>query len=310
MVGNAKPFRFKVDDRQIYWLDDGIPDQLMLYRGSLDAPLDRPALYGITTATPVTGGAALAIDTRNIYIGADQGISRIGKTEDAVIPAVTGTVAPIDIASDDTTLFWVTEGLGDTLFWRSLSGGPVTTIRMPDETLQLIITPEVVYVRTYVAVYRVGRVDHVVTRLAAAADYEALLPERARLYSISMALAGDHLEWIVHQIGIYTDQDHGALIEIPLDGRTPVVVRSDLLAPRLVATDPSGAVYWFETNETHVGYDQVSSRILRLAPGEVEPTVMVEHVAPSDLAVSGGYLYWAIPGQPTRNGEIRRIALP
>jgi hypothetical protein len=310
VVSNAKPFRFKVDDRQIYWLDDGVPDQLALYRGPLDAPLQRASLSAITTATPVTGDAAIATDASNIYIGADDGIARIGKTDVVVNPEVTGTVAPIDIASDGTTLFWVTEGLGDTLFWRSLAGGPVTTIRMPDETMQLIIDPAAVYVRTYAGVYRVGRVDHVVTQLAAAADYESLFPDVARQYSISLARAGNHLEWIIHQIGGFADQDRGALIEIPLDGTRPKVVRTDLLAPRLVTTDPTGAVYWCETNAAHFGSEQLTAEIRRLAVGDAEPTVVVHDVSPSALAVSGGYLYWSSPGTPTVNGEIRRIALP
>jgi hypothetical protein len=297
---DGHPTRFTTDGRDVYWLDSLADGTLAVYGGSLaDAPLSR---LDLTPLGP--GGSVLAMDAANLYIGDADGVFQVNRADSSMINIASDP--PTDIALATDTIVWSNEGPGDVLHWRAKNGGAVTTVSIPEAVQGVVVDGDMVYVRAYQGVYAVTRSTGSVRKLAAAGDYDSLYASEAPMVSHGLAKNGDHLDWLIHQIGEFADQDRGALIEIPVAGGAPTVVVKDLFAPALIRVDTDGTRYWLESETAHASDRQ---GLRRLPPGATTPVDVLMGVSTADFELVDGQLYWASSGSEYDYGYIRRMPL-
>lgn len=298
---DVHPTRFTTDGTDIYWLDTLADGSLAVYGTALaDTPKSRLDL------TPMgDGGSVITMDAANLYIGDDSRVFQVSRVDSSTIDIAPNH--PTDIVLDAETIVWSNEGPGEALHWRAKSGGPITTVTIPEAVLGLDVDATTVYVMAYNGVYTVRRADGAVQQIADTADYDSLYASEAPMVSHGLAKNGDHLDWLIHQIGQFTDQDRGALIEIPLSGGEATVVLKDLYAPALLRVDTDGSRYWFESETNHASERQ---GIRRLLAGETTPADVLIGFATPDYQILDGQLYWASTGSDYDYGYVRRMPLP
>ncbi len=302
LVYDVHPTQFSTDGRNLYWLDT-LPDGRQVTFGSAleGAPVSRLDLEPLGP-----GGYLLTMDAANLYVGDEQGVFQLPRVGGA--PFDIAVNPPRDIELEGDTIFWCNEGPGDVLHWRARAGGAVTNVSILESVRQIVVDANTIYVEASRGVYTVSRSSGEVQKIANAADYDRLYPaEPAPMISTGLTKSGDHLDWMIHQNGYYTDLDRGALIEIPLPSGEAKVIAKDLYAPAMLVTDGAGTRYWFESEVNHAS-DRIGIR--RLGPGETMPVDVLMGLYPSDLSIVGGQLYWSSAGGEYDSGYIRRMDVP
>ncbi len=299
---NGHPTRFATDGQQFYWLDNTADGSLVVYGAPLaDAPLNR-----LDLAPLGPGGYRLEIDAANLYLGDSEGVFQLNRADTSIINIA--DAPPIDIVLTSDTIIWSNEGPGDVLHWRAKSGGPVTTIRMPEAVRSLVVDTDTVYVEAVQGVYAVSFPGGAVRQIAEANDYASLYFPEVEMFSHGLVKNGNRLEWLVHQIGEYADQDHGALIQIdPITLAASVLVQN-LRGPGLLRADAAGRRYWIGSEgDTSLGV----KGIRRLAPGETTPVEVLTNTGVFDFEIVGAELFWSYNDpDPLDYGYIRRMPLP
>ncbi len=245
------------------------------------------------------------MDAANLYLGDVEGVFQVNRANASLI-AIASNPA-VDIVVHGNMIIWSNEGPGDVLHWRAKDGGPITTVRVPEAVRSLVVDDDNVYVQANQGIYAVSRPSGAVRQIADANDYASLYFPEVEMFSHGLVKNGDHLEWLVHQIGEFADQDSGALIQINPTTLAAGVVVKDLRAPGMLRTDGAGTRYWFGSEgETSLGV----KGIRRLGPGEMTPTEVLTDTGVFDFAIVGDEMFWSYDGADVDYGYIRRMPLP